>query len=76
MDKKTVKRGLLPYLFIILIMGGMIFFMNFSGIKVHELSYDQFVENLDGGKIEELEIIPKASGHTYDVVGTLGWRII
>ena len=71
MDKKTVKRGLLPYLFIILIMGGMIFFMNFSGIKVHELSYDQFVENLDGGKIEELEIIPKASGHTYDVVGTL-----
>ena len=71
MDKKTVKRGLLPYLFIILIMGGMIFFMNFSGLKVHELSYDQFVENLDGGKIEELEIIPRASGHTYDVVGTL-----
>ena len=71
MDKKTVKRGLLPYLFIILIMGGMIFFMNFSGLKVHELSYDQFVENLDGGKIEELEIVPRASGHTYDVVGTL-----
>ncbi|MBO5120093.1 MAG: ATP-dependent zinc metalloprotease FtsH [Bacilli bacterium] len=52
-------------------MGGMIFFMNFSGLKVHELSYDQFVENLDGGKIEELEIVPRASGHTYDVVGTL-----
>ena len=71
MDKKTVKRGLLPYLLIILIMGGMLFVMNFSGLKVHELSYDEFVKNLDGGKIEELEIIPKASGYTYEVVGTL-----
>ena len=71
MDKKTVKRGLLPYVIIFLIMGGMFFVMNFSGLKVHELSYDKFIENLDGGKIEELEIIPKASGYTYEVVGTL-----
>ena len=71
MDKKTVKRGLMPYLFIALIMLGMFYVMNFSGVKVHELSYDEFVENLDGGKIEELEIVPRASGYTYDVTGTL-----
>ena len=71
MDKKTVKRGLLPYLFIALIMLGMFYAMSFTNIKVHDLSYDQFIENLDGGKIKELEIVPRTSGHTYDVSGTL-----
>ena len=71
MDKKTVKRGLLPYLFIALIMLGMFYAIGFTNIKVHDLSYDQFIENLDGGKIKELEIVPRTSGHTYDVSGTL-----
>ena len=71
MDKKTVKRGLLPYLFIALIMLGMFYAISFTNIKVHDLSYDQFIENLDGGKIKELEIVPRTSGHTYDVSGTL-----
>ena len=71
MDKKTVKRGLLPYLFVGLIMLGMFYVMNFSSIKVYELTYDEFIENLDSGKIKELEIVPKASGYTYDVTGTL-----
>ena len=71
MDKKTVKRGLLPYLFIALIMLGMFYAISFTNIKVHDLSYDQFIENLDGGKIKELEIVPHTSGHTYDVSGTL-----
>ena len=71
MDKKTVKRGLLPYLFIALIMLGMFYAMSFTGMKVHELSYDQFIENLDSGKIKELEIVPRTSGYTYDVSGTL-----
>ena len=71
MAKKTVKRGLLPYLFIALIMLGMFYAISFTNIKVHDLSYDQFIENLDGGKIKELEIVPRTSGHTYDVSGTL-----
>ena len=71
MDKKTVKRGLLPYLFIGLLMVGMYLMFNISNFKVNELSYDQFIENLDGGKIEELEIVPRTSGYTYDVSGKL-----
>ena len=71
MDKKTVKRGLLPYAFVILFMFGMLYVFNISNIKVTELSYDKFIENLDGGKIVELEIVPRTSGHTYDVSGKL-----
>ncbi|MBQ2910178.1 MAG: ATP-dependent zinc metalloprotease FtsH [Bacilli bacterium] len=50
---------------------GMFYAIGFTNIKVHDLSYDQFIENLDGGKIKELEIVPRTSGHTYDVSGTL-----
>ena len=71
MDKKTVKRGLLPYLFIGLLMIGMYLMFNVSNFKVTELSYDEFIENLDGGKIEVLEIVPRTSGYTYDVSGKL-----
>ena len=71
MNKKTVKRGILPYLFIALFMFGMFYVFNMSNVKVHELSYDEFIENLDNGKIKELEIVPRTSGYTYDVSGTL-----
>ena len=71
MDKKTVKRGLLPYLFIALLMFGMFYMFDISNRKVHELTYDEFVEKLDEEIIEELEIIPRASGYTYEVRGTL-----
>ena len=71
MDKKTVKRGLMPYLFVALLMLGMFYAFNMTSIKVYDLSYDEFIEHLDGGKIKELEIVPKTSGHTYDVSGKL-----
>ena len=71
MDKKTVKRGLMPYLFVALLMLGMFYAFNMTNIKVYDLSYDEFIEHLDGGKIKELEIVPKTSGHTYDVSGKL-----
>ena len=51
MDKKTVKRGLMPYLFVALLMLGMFYAFNMTSIKVYDLSYDEFIEHLDGGKI-------------------------
>ena len=71
MDKKTVKRGLMPYLFVALLMLGMFYAFNMTNVKVYDLSYDEFIEHLDGGKIKELEIVPKTSGHTYDISGKL-----
>ena len=50
MDKKVVKRGLLPYLFIALFMLGMFYLFNVMNKEVNVLTYDEFVEKLDGGK--------------------------
>ena len=71
MDKKTVKRGLLPYLFIALFMLGMFYVFNVSSQKVYTLTYDEFIEELDGGQIKEMEIMANTGGYTYEVVGVL-----
>ncbi len=71
MDKKTVKRGLLPYLFLALIMLGMFYFLNVANRNVHILSYDEFMDSLNSGKVTEVEVTARANGYTYEVRGAL-----
>ena len=63
-DKKTVKRGLLPYLFLFIAMLGIFYFFNIANKKVNVISYNEFVEKLDSGEIEELNLVARASGYT------------
>ena len=70
-DKKTLKKGLLPYLFLFLIMLGVFYAVNVLNKNIHVLSYDEFIEKLDKGKVTELVVITRGSGYTYDVSGTL-----
>jgi cell division protease FtsH len=70
-DKKTLKRGLLPYVFLLVIMLGVFYVFDVLDKNVHELTFDEFVEKLDKGKIKDLEIVARGSGYTYDVTGTL-----
>ena len=56
MDKRTVKRGLLPYVFIAIIMLGMFYFFNVANQNVTVLTYNEFIEEMNSGKITELEV--------------------
>ena len=71
MDKKTVKRGLLPYLFIALIMLGMFYILNIFNRNVNMLRYDEFMKHLEAGEVKSVEVLAKTSGYTYEVRGTL-----
>ena len=70
-DKRTVKKGLLPYLFLFIIMLGVFYAFNVLNKDIHELSYDEFVEKLDKNKITKLELIARGTGYTYEARGTL-----
>ena len=70
-DKKTLKKGLLPYVFLAIIMLGIFYVLNVLNKNVHELTYDEFIEKLDKGKVTELNIVPRNSGSIYEVSGTL-----
>ena len=70
-DKKIIKKGLLPYVFIFIIMLFVFYYFNVSNTEKHDFTYDQFMEKLDGGKLKEIEIVTKGSGYVYEVTGTL-----
>ena len=71
MDKKTVKRGLLPYLFLVLAMLSIFYFASVGNQKIEELSYDEFIEELDEGNIKKLELTAHGSAYVYEVSGQL-----
>ena len=71
MDKKTIKKGLLPYLFIFIIMLGVFYFYSVFNRNVHELTYDKFIQKLNKEEITELTIVTRGSGYVYDVSGKL-----
>ena len=70
-DKKTLRKGLLPYLFIFVIMLGVFYFYNINGSSKHNYTYDKFMDKLDSGEIEKLEVVTRGSGYVYEVTGTL-----
>ena len=70
-DKKVVKKGLLPYLLMLVVFVGVFYSFNVFNVVTHDLTYDQFIDKLEKEKIEELQIIPRGSGYVYNVVGTL-----
>ena len=71
MNKNKVKKGLIPYLFLFLILSTVVFLFSIMNQKVHTLSYDEFVGYAEGEAIAELNIIPRSSAGVYEITGKL-----
>ena len=54
MNKKAVKKGLLPYLFIGIFMLGVLFFFNMANQKVNVLTYDAFMKEIKDKNVKEI----------------------
>ena len=70
-DKKNIKKGLLPYLFLLIIMLGVYYAFNVLNNDVKVLTYDEFNEKLEKEKITELEIVTRGNAYTYEATGKL-----
>ena len=71
MNNKTVKRGLFPYVFLLLFILACLLIFNSFNTTINKITYDEFRKELTEGKIEELEITPKIRTQTYEIIGTL-----
>ncbi|MBE6150581.1 MAG: ATP-dependent zinc metalloprotease FtsH [Firmicutes bacterium] len=71
MNKKNVKRGLMPYLFLLIFVGIVYFVFSALNQKVNKLTYDQFVKELNANNIVELEITPRERAVIYEINGKL-----
>lgn len=70
-DKKTIKKGLLPYLFLALVVISVFYVFNVMNNDVNILTYNEFMSELNNGNIEEVQITARGSAYTYEVRGTL-----
>ena len=71
MSKKDNKKNFLSYGLIICFFLGVLIVFNSLGAKANTLTYDEFMKNLNNGKITELKVTPKQSSAIYEVVGKL-----
>ena len=71
MNKKNIKKSLAPYAFLLIFIIGCLIIFKMFNVKVNELSYDEFMKDLNGGKVTELTITPKVRTETYMLEGKL-----
>ena len=70
-NKKNVKKGLVPYVFLFLIILGVFYFVNIANQKVNVLKYNEFMNSLDTAEVEEIEVTPRDRAKVYEIRGKL-----
>ena len=71
MNKKAVKKGIIPYFGLGLFMIAVLFFMNMANNKINVLTYDQFMSEIEKNNVKEVLITPRSNASVYEISGTL-----
>ena len=70
-NKKVVKKGLLPYVFLLLVMLGVIYFVSVANQKVNVLTYNEFMNSLEDKEVSEITVTPRDRAKIYEITGKL-----
>jgi len=70
-DKKVLRRGLLPYLFLILIMLFVVYLVGSLNTTINVLTYNEFMNDLEDNKVKKIEVTPRERASIYEVRGKL-----
>jgi ATP-dependent metalloprotease FtsH len=71
MNKKTVRKSTLSYLFLFIVIIGVMFLINTLNTKVNTLTYSEFVVAVEKGELKKVTITPSGSAGVYELRGTL-----
>ncbi len=71
MNKKVVKRGLFPYLFLAVFLFCMYLLVGTMNTKVNELTYGEFMEAVEDKEIKEINVVPNSQSSVYIIRGKL-----
>ena len=69
--KNSVIKDIAPYVILLLVISGVFYIFNMRNVKVNELSYNDFMSNLESKKVNKLEVTPKSSESVYYLTGKL-----
>ena len=71
MNKKVVKRGLFPYLFLAIFLFCMYALVGTMNTKVNEITYGEFMEAVENKEVKEINVVPNSQSNVYTIRGTL-----
>ena len=71
MNKKAVKRSALSYIFLFIVIIGVMYFINVLNTKVNTLTYSEFIEAMEEGQLKDVTITPSSSASVYELTGQL-----
>ena len=71
MKKKNVRKNITPYIFLFLIILGIVYFMENLNTKVNTLTFTEFNEALNKNQVKEMYLTPQGSAGVYKITGTL-----
>jgi len=69
MNKKNIKKGVIPYVFLGIFILCVLSFMNMANNKINILTYDEFSKKLK--EVTELSITPSQNSGIYEISGKL-----
>ena len=71
MNKRNVKKGLMPYAILLIVILVVAYVVTFGGSKVNDLTYDKLLSEIREGNVVELVITPHSSEGVYHITGKL-----
>lgn len=61
----------MSYVFIGLIMAGILYFVTVMNKKVNFITYDEFMGQMEKDNVKEITLTPRRGGNVYEITGTL-----
>lgn len=71
MNQKTLRKGILPYLFLVLLIFGIYYLFGIMNQKINVLSYNELITAINNGEVTEMAITPKSRASVYLITGKL-----
>jgi len=69
--KNNFKKGLAPWLIVILFILGVSYIFNVLSQQVNELNYNELLTSIEEGSVTELTIIPHENIQNYEITGKM-----
>ena len=71
MNKKVIKKGLIPYVFLLLFFMLILSLVNGANIEMHKINYSKFMKEVKNKQVKEILITPHAKSSIYTISGKL-----
>ena len=69
--RNSVLKVSFPYIILLAVVLGTLFFFNIAGQEVHELTTGEFMSYIDKEKVTEITVTPKSSDSVYYIEGKI-----